>query len=196
MVRGGRGTWTGRGSMIAPSTPVVRPRERGDLVPQQAIDDLGVFGQPLDALPRLPVGYADHRVRRVADEPGPEPDLEPALRDVIEGHRAAGEDGRVPERDLGHARRETDGARRPGQSGQRRPALEPRARRVGPVHEMVRQRRDLEPEPLEAGDPLDEHVPRHVGQAQDLETHAARHAGILAWDTAPRSVGRRRTYLW
>ena len=90
-VSGGRGAWTGRG-FIAASSDVVEPAaERGHLVAQQPVDDLEVLAEPGHALGGFPIGHADHRVRRVERGPGPEPDLEPAARHVVEGQRLARE---------------------------------------------------------------------------------------------------------
>ena len=121
-----------------PSYLVEVTRERCHLVAQEAIDDLDIFREPGDAFLRLPVGDADHAVRRVVHEARPQPDLESAMRDVIERQGLASEQRRVPEWDLRNAAAESDGRRGGCQPSECRPGLEPRTRRVGPVDEMIR----------------------------------------------------------
>ena len=81
---------------VAPVQLVMLSREAADLVPQQEIEHLHRLAEPVDPLGIVRVLDPEHRVLEL-DPAGAEPDLEPAVADVVDGRRLLGEQRRVAE---------------------------------------------------------------------------------------------------
>ncbi len=168
-----------------------------DLLAEQPRDDLEVLAETIHPLARRPVGHPEHLHRRVHQHAGAEPELQPPSGDVIDGDRLVGQHARAAQRDLGHARGQSDRRGVGGHRGQRGPGLEPGCGRVGPVDEVVPQLDDVEPGVLHPPDPVPVLGPRHVGQRQDVEPQVRHLSPPTRWGRRPTGgragCGRSRT---
>jgi hypothetical protein len=112
---------------------------------------------------------------QVDGQSGPEAELDPAPGDLISGDCLVGQDRRVAQRDLRHARRQSQRGGAGGDRGNGRPGLEPRSRWVGPIAEVIRHRRHIETEGLDSQKPVEELRPGHAGYEHYLKPQVVAH---------------------
>ena len=145
-------------------------------VAQEPVDDLDSLVEAADQLPRR--RQRDAELLVLGDEPpGAQPELEPAVGDVVDGHRLVREKARVAERVAAHQHPDPDARRAGRQPGQERPALVVRPGRAAGLVEVIAVPHAVEAEPLEVLPALDERGEREVLVGAQPEAHSARHWG-------------------
>lgn len=143
---------------------------------EQLAEDRDGLLQPVDPLTRRPPGQPQHG-RVEGGAAGPDPELEAALRDVIDRHRHPGKERRIAQGDARDERAEPHGRGRRREAREERPALQPGSGRGVRVDEVVGDPDGVESHPLGAPGTLPKHGPRGVLEDENPEPAAPRISG-------------------
>src|SRR5579864_1709771 len=149
------------------------------LVAQEAVEHLGRLTEPPSQLAARRKGYAEPLMLG-NEPPGPEAELEAAVRDVVNRDRLLGEYAGMAERVAAHEDPEADPLRARRQGGKQRPSLVVWSGRVARLVQVVAVPDAVEAEALEVLPPLDERGPRQILIRADAKAHpAAGHTDLL-----------------
>ena len=159
------------------ANPVVAPFEGAHLVREQEVHDRDVLAKAGGALRIRPVRDPHHVVGGVDRQAQAQPHVEASRGDVVHGEGLAREHRGVAQRNLRDAGAQADAGGLAGRRREQGPGLEPGARRIGPVHEVVRDRGDIEAERLQPPETAGELVPGRVRKGEDLKSQSGH--GVL-----------------